>query len=162
MDVWISVLSFILFLAYAISTMLCISAIRRKSEIVIASRIHHKVTGYEIIIANLCLIGAVVMVAFHYYTFMPAVICIVLDIILQTKIESGLTEEGALIDTSFIEWEFMKSYKLVYDPEDDSTITLKIRANRKQYVLICDREDKKEIEKIFNGNKVKVTETIKD
>ena len=162
MDVWISVLGFILFLAYAISVVLCISAIKRQSEIVIASRIHHKVTGYEIIVANIVLIGAVVMIIFHYYIFMPAVICIVLDIILQTKIVSGITDEGALIDTTFIDWEFMKSYKLQYDENEDSTIILKIRANRKQYVLICEREDKKRIEEIFARNNVKVTETVND
>ena len=86
----------------------------------------------------------------------------VLFIILQTKIQSGITEDGALIDTTFIEWEFMKSYKLQYVEDEDSTIILKIRANRKQYVLVCNREDKKKIEKIFNDNMVKVTKTIND
>ena len=86
----------------------------------------------------------------------------VLFIILQTKIQSGITEDGALIDTTFIEWEFMKSYKLVYEEDKDSIIILKIRANRKQYVLECDREYKKKIEEIFNNNNVKVTKTIND
>lgn len=159
---WITVLGFILFLGFLISVGLCVSAIKKQEDIIIASRLHHKMSGYEIIIANIGLIFAVVMIAYRYYIFLPAVICMVLFIILQTKIQSGITEDGALIDTTFIEWEFMKSYKLQYVEDEDSTIILKIRANRKQYVLVCNREDKKKIEKIFNDNMVKVTKTIND
>ncbi len=157
---WITILGMVLFLGFGISVWLCISAIKRQEEIIIASRLHHRMSGYEIIMANVGLIFAVVMIAFRYYIFMPAVICMVLFIILQTKIQSGITESGVLIDTTFIEWEFMKSYKLVYDENDGSTIILKIRANRKQYVLVCNREDKKKIEEIFNGNNIKITKTI--
>ncbi|MBQ9233715.1 MAG: hypothetical protein IJ167_06745 [Lachnospiraceae bacterium] len=157
---WITILGMVLFLGFGISVWLCISAIKKQEEIIIASRLHHKMSGYEIIMANIGLLFAVIMIAYHYYIFLPAVICMVLFIILQTKIQSGITEDGALIDTTFLEWEFMKSYKLVYEEDRDSIIVLKIRANRKQYVLVCDREDKKKIEEIFKKNKVKVTETI--
>ncbi len=159
---WITILGMVLFLGFGISVWLCISAIKRQEEIIIPSRLHHRVSGYEIIMANVGLIFAVIMIIYHYYIFLPAVICMVLFIILQTKIQSGITEDGALIDTTFIEWEFMKSYKLQYVEDEDSTIILKIRANRKQYVLVCNREDKKKIEKIFNDNMVKVTKTIND
>ena len=157
---WITILGMVLFLGFGISVWLCISAIKRQEEIIIPSRLHHKMSGYEIIMANVGLIFAVIMIIYNYYIFMPAVISMVLFIILQTKIQSGITEDGALIDTTFIEWEFMKIYKLQYDENDGSTIILKIRANRKQYVLICNREDKKKIEEIFNGNHVKITKTI--
>lgn len=157
---WITVLGFVLFLGFGISVWLCISAIKRQEDIIIASRLHHKMSGYEIIIANIGLVVAVVMIVYHYYIFLPAVICMVLFIILQTKIQSGITKDGALIDTTFLDWEFMKSYKLVYDENDGSTIILKIKANRKQYVLVCDRDDKKKIEEIFSNNMIKVTKTI--
>ena len=159
---WITILGMVLFLGFGISVWLCISAIKRQEEIIIPSRLHHRVSGYEIIMANVGLIFAVIMIIYHYYIFLPAVICMVLFIILQTKIQSGITGDGALIDTTVIEWEFMKSYKLQYVEDEDSTIILKIRANRKQYVLVCNREDKKKIEKIFNDNMVKVTKTIND
>lgn len=159
---WITILGMVLFLGFGISVWLCISAIKRQEQIIIPSRLHHRMSGYEIIMANVGLIFAVIMIIYHYYIFLPAVICMVLFIILQTKIQSGITEDGALIDTTFIEWEFMKSYKLQYVEDEDSTIILKIRANRKQYVLVCNREDKKKIEKIFNDNMVKVTKTIND
>ena len=159
---WITILGFVLFLGFGISVWLCVSAIKKQESIVIPSRLHHRMSGYEIIIANVGLVFAVIMIVFQYYIFLPAVICMVLFIILQTKIQSGITEEGALIDTTFLEWEFMKSYKLVYDENDGSTIILKISANRKQYVLVCNREDKKKIEKIFTDNKVKVTKTINE
>ncbi|MBO6114665.1 MAG: hypothetical protein J6P57_06365 [Lachnospiraceae bacterium] len=159
---WITILGFVLFLGFGISVWLCISAIKKQEDIIIASRLHHRMSGYEIIMANVGLVFAVIMIAYKHYIFLPAVICMVLFIILQTKIQSGITEDGALIDTTFLDWEFMKSYKLVYDENDGSTIILKIRANRKQYVLVCDREDKKKIEEIFNGNHVKVTKTIND
>ena len=54
----------------------------------------------------------------------------------------------------------MKGYKLVDDEEDSNVIILKIRANRKQYVLVCDRRDRNEIKKILDDNKVPVIRTI--
>ncbi len=158
MDVWIGVLGFVLFLGFATAVMVCISAMKRQAGIVIRSRLHHKLNNAEVIYANLGLVLLAVLFYFHYYVFVPAVCAFVLFIILTTRVESGLTEEGAMVGTTFLEWEFMKSYKLVNEEKDSNIIILKIRANRKQYVLVCDRHDRHAIAALMEKHHVRVTE----
>ena len=160
MDVWINVLGFVFFLGFATAAYVCILAIKRQEGIVIKSRLHHKVNKSEVIYANVGLVIFAVLMYFHYFVFAPAVLAFVLFIVLSTRIQSGVTEEGALVGTTFIEWEFMKSYKLVDDPSDSNIIILKIRANRRQYVMVCERRDRFEIAKIFDEHGVDVTHTI--
>lgn len=160
MDVWMIVLGFVLFLGFFVAAMVCISAIKKQSGIIIASRLHHKLNISEVVYANVGMIGLVVLLILHYYVFVPAVIMFVVFIILSTRIQSGITAEGAIVGSTFIEWEFMNNYKLVNDPEDSNVIILKIRANRKQYVLVCDRRDRVAIHDIFSKNKIKATETV--
>lgn len=160
MDVWIAVLGFVLFLGFFVAVMVCISAIKKQSGIRIASRLHHKLNISEVVYANLGLITLVVLLAFRYYVFVPATLVFVLFIVLSTRIQSGITDDGAVVGSAFIEWEFMKSYKLVNDPKDSNVIILKIRANRKQYVLVCDRKDRVAIHDIFQKNNVKASETV--
>ena len=52
----------------------------------------------------------------------------------------------------------MKSYKLVNEGNDSNIIVLKIRANRKQYVLVCDRRDRHAIADLMEKHHVRVTE----
>ena len=160
MDVWISVLAFVLTLGFGTAVMVCINSIKHQAGIVIKSRIKHKLNNAEIIYANLGLILLTVLVYIKYYLFVPAVFAFVLFIVLSTQIKSGITDEGVIVGTAFLEWEFMKGYKLVDDEEDSNVIILKIRANRKQYVLVCDRRDRNEIKKILDDNKVPVIRTI--
>lgn len=158
MDVWIGVLGFVLFLGFATAVMVCVSSIKKQTGIVIRSRLHHRLNNSEVIYANLGLILFAVLLHFHIYVFVPAVLAFVLFIILSTLIQSGLTMDGAIVGTTFLEWEFMQSYKLV-DYEDDSNIViLKVRANRKQYVLVCDRKDRYAIAELMDKNHVRVTE----
>lgn len=142
------------------AVMVCISAIKKQSGIVISSRLHHKTNIAEVVYANIALVGLVILLLFRYYIFVPAMLMFVLFIVLSTRIQSGITNEGAIVGSTFIEWEFMKSYKLVNDPEDSNIIILKIRANRKQYVLVCNRKDRVAIHDMFQRNSIKVTETI--
>lgn len=160
MDVWIGVFAFVLFLGFATASMVCVSAIKKKSEILVRSRLHRKLGSSEIIISNLGLILLAVLLYFRIYSFVPSVLALVLFIILSTRVESGLTVNGAVVGTKFIEWEFMKSYKLV-DDENSNIITLKIRADRRQYVLVCERSDKEEIKRLFSQNGVRVTRVIR-
>ncbi len=158
MDVWIGVLGFVLFLGFATAVMVCIAAIKKQSGIIIKSRLHHKLNNSEVIYANLGLVLLAVLLYLHFYVFVPAILAFVLFVILTTRIQSGLTDEGALVGTTFLEWEFMRSYKLVDDANDSNVIILKIRANRKQYVLVCDRRDRHEVAELMNKNHVKTTE----
>ncbi len=161
MDVWINVLAFVLFLGFGTATVLCVNAIKRKESIIIKSRLHHKQSRAEVIYANLGLVLIVVLVIYKIYEFIPALVLFVLFIVLSTRISSGLTEEGAVVGTTFIEWEFIKGYKLVDEATDSNIIILKIRANRKQYVLICNRSDRDAIRKLFEKNEVRETEVVK-
>ena len=141
--------------------MVCINAIKRQSGIIIKSRIKRKLNSSEVILANLGLIVFLVLVYFRYFLFVPAVLSFVLFIVLSTQIKSGITENGAVVGTTFIDWEFMDGYKLVNDEGDINVVILKIRANRRQYVLVCDRKDRKAIDKIFKENYVSQTQVIK-
>ena len=161
MDVWINVLAFVLFLGFGTATVLCGNAIKRKENIIIGSRLHHKQTRAEVIYANLGLIAVCVLAALHMYRFIPALALFVLFIVLSTRISSGLTAEGAVVGTTFIDWEFIKGYKLVDEEQDSNIIVLKIRANRKQYVLVCNREDKERIRDLFAKNNVAETEVLR-
>lgn len=161
MDVWIGVLGFIVFLGFATAVGVCISAINRQEGIIIKSRLHTKLNSAQVIYANVGLIILVVLIYFHLYVFVPAVLAFVLFIVLSTRIKSGITDSGAIVGTALIEWEYMKSFKLVNDENDSNIIILKIRANRKQYVLVCDRRDRQRIREIFEMNGVKTTEVVK-
>lgn len=162
MDVWIGVLGFVLFLGFGTAVLVCISAIKRQASIIIKSRLHHKTNQSEIVYANLGLVLLVVFAYFHYYVFAPAVIMFVVFIVLTTKIQSGMTDEGALVGTTFIDWEFMDGYKLVDDEEDSNIVILKIRANRRQYVMICERNDRTVIGDLMKKNHVKLTRTVQE
>lgn len=112
MDVWLSVLAFVLFLGFGTGALVCVSAVKKQSGIVIKSRLHHKLNISEVVYANLGLVGLVVLVYFKIYIFVPAVLMFVLFIVLSTRIQSGITEDGVLVGTTFIEWEFMRSFLL--------------------------------------------------
>lgn len=160
MDVWIGVLGFVLFLGFFVAVMVCISAIKRQSKILIKSRLHHKLNTSEVIYANIGLIAMIVLLILHYYVFVPAVFMFVLFVVLSTRIQSGITDEGAIVGSSFIEWEFMNGYKLVDEENDSNIVILKIRAHRKQYVLVCDRRDRFTIAEMFDNHKIKMTEVM--
>ena len=94
MDVWLSVLAFVLFLGFGTGALVCVSAVKKQSGIVIKSRLHHKLNISEVVYANLGLVGLVVLVYFKIYIFVPAVLMFVLFIVLSTRIQSGITEDG--------------------------------------------------------------------
>lgn len=158
MEVWIKVLAFVLFLGFGTAVIVCVNAIKRQSQIIIASRLRHKTNRTEIIYANLCLVAIGILAYFNYYLFVPALMLLALFIVLSTRVVSGITNGGILIGTTFLEWEFIKGYKIIND--DINTITLKLRANKKQYVLICDKSDRSQVEKLLKNNNIKRTETV--
>lgn len=155
MDVWIGVLGFVLFLGFFIAVMICLTAIKRKNQIIIKSRLHRKLGNAEVIYANLGLLLLVVSVYFHVYAFVPGILAFVLFVVLTTQVQSGLTDKGVLIGTVFEEWEFIKGYCLIDDESDSNIIILKLRIGRKQYVLVCNREDRFLISDMMKKNGVK-------
>ena len=162
MDVWLLVLAFVLFLGFGTGVLVCISAMKRQTGILVKSLLHHKLNISEVIYANLGLVGLVVLVWFKIYMFVPAVLMFVLFIVFSTRIQSGITKEGVLVGSSFIEWEFMRSYLLENQGEDSNVIVLKIRANRKTYILVCNREDRFAIDEIFQRHNVRKLKNLQD
>ncbi|MDE6025292.1 MAG: hypothetical protein K2G45_07560 [Lachnospiraceae bacterium] len=160
MDVWMGVLGFVLFLGFGTAVLVCIAAIKRQPDIIIKSRLHHRLNRSEVIYANLGLVLLAVFAYFHYYVFTPAVLVFVLFIVLSARVQSGLTDKGAVVGTTYLEWEFIQSYKLVDDPEDSNIIILKLRANRRQYVMVCERRDRFAIADLLDENDVSITHTI--
>ncbi|MGN0391006.1 MAG: DUF5673 domain-containing protein [Wujia sp.] len=155
MDVWLLVLAFVLFLGFGTGVLVCISAIKKQSGIIIKSRLHHKLNISEVVYANIGLVGLVVLTYFKIYSFVPAILMFVMFVVLSTRIQSGITEEGALVGTTFIDWEFMRSYLLENRGEDSNVIVLKIRANRKTYILVCDRADRFAIADLFREHRIR-------
>ena len=162
MEVWLNVLAFVLFLGFFTAFVMAVKAVGRKNDIRIKSRLKKSSGVSEVIYANLGLIGMCVLVVFKLYAFVPAVLMFVLFIICSTRIESGIADYGALVGTAVIEWEFMKGYKFTEEGADSNIIILKIRANRKQYVLICNREDKDSIIDVFKKQHIRETEVMKE
>lgn len=160
MDIWLGVLAFVLFLGFGTAVMVCINSIKRQTGIIIKSRIKHRINNAEVIYANLGLIVLAVLMYFKLFLFVPAVLAFVLFIVLSTQIQSGITDDGAVVGTSFIDWEFMDGYKLVDEEDDSNIIILKIRANRRQYVMVCERRDREKIKTIFTDNDVRVIKVI--
>jgi hypothetical protein len=158
MDIWIGVLGFVLFLGFTVAVIVCVKAIKRSEDIKIKSRLHQSFGTREVVYANLGLVAVVVLLVFHLYTFVPGAFMFALFVVLSTHIKSGLTDEGAIIGTVFLEWDQMESYKLVNDETDSNIIILKIRANHKQYVLVCNREDRYRIADTMRTNYVRITE----
>ena len=156
------VLAFVLFLGFGSGVLVCISAVKRQAGIIIKSRLHHKLNNSEVIYANLGLVGLVVLVYFKIYIFVPAVLMFVLFVVLSTRIQSGITRDGVLVGTTFIEWEFMRSFLLENQGEDSNVIVLKIRANRKTYILVCNREDRFTIDEIFQRHNVRKLKNLQD
>lgn len=161
MDIWIGVLAFVLFLGFGTADAVCINALKRQSDIVIKSRIKHRVNGSDVIIANLSLIVFGILIYFHLYTFVPAILAFVLFIVLSSQVKSGITGDGAQVGTTFIGWKSMEGYKFHDDPEDTNVIILKIRANGRQYILVCDRADRAVIKAALDRNYVNPTRVIK-
>lgn len=162
MDVWLSVLAFVLFLGFGTGVLVCVAAIKKQAGIIVKSRLHQKVNSLEVVYANLGLVGVAVLVFFHLYTFVPSLLAFVVFVVLSTRIQSGITEEGVLVGSTFIDWEFVKSFTLENQGEDSNVIVLKIRANRKTYILVCDRADRFAIRELFDRNGVREIEPVID
>ncbi len=161
MDVWLNVLAFVLALAFFFAVLICVRAVRRAGEILIRSRLHRGLHLSEVIYANAGLLLVLLLVILKLYSFVPAALLFVLFVVLSTRIESGLTAEGVLVGTTFAEWDFVKGFKFTDDETDSNIVILKIRANRKQYVLVCNREDREKIRELFQKNHVRETEVMK-
>lgn len=157
---WIYALASILFLGFFTATVISIYVVDKQKTIKIYSKLGRRTTVIEIINVNIALILVGIFVYIKFYVFIPALLFFIIFILLLSRVQSGMSDEGIFVGMTFIEWSKVKSYKILND--DIATFTIKIRANKRQYVFRCDKSVRKDIENILQEHGKQVTETIND
>lgn len=155
---WIYALAIILALGFFTADIIAIIILDKQKTIVVYSRMGRQTNPVEIINVNVALLLIGYFIYIKYFVFMPAIVCFVVFIILSTRVQSGMSEEGIYVGLTFIEWDKVKSYKIIND--DISTFMIKLRANKRQYVFRCDKVKRSEIEDILHAHNKKRMETI--
>ena len=148
----------ILALGFFTADIIAIIILDKQKTIAVYSRMGRQTNPIEIINVNLALLLVGYFIYIKYFVFMPAIVCFIIFIILSTRVQSGMSAEGIYVGLTFIEWNKVKSYKIIND--DISTFMIKLRANRRQYVFRCDKVKRSEIENILQLHNKKRMETI--
>lgn len=151
-------MAIILALGFFTADIIAIIILDKQKTIVVYSRMGRQTNPVEIINVNVALLLIGYFIYIKYFVFMPAIVCFVVFIILSTRVQSGMSEEGIYVGLTFIEWDKVKSYKIIND--DISTFMIKLRANKRQYVFRCDKVKRSEIEDILHAHNKKRMETI--
>ncbi|MCM1158254.1 MAG: DUF5673 domain-containing protein [Bacteroidales bacterium] len=146
-EIWLDVLSVILFLGFGTAAMIAFSTIDKQKEITISSRYGRHTGPLEILYVNVALVLVAVMLYAHNYRFLPAVCTFILLIFFNSRMQSGIAPIGVFIGTTYLEWNKIKAYKIVND--EISTVQVRVFANKKQYVLRCDKEQRSRVDAYF-------------
>ncbi len=144
-DLILNVLSIILFLGFGMAALIAFTTIDRQKEIVIFSRYRRQTGPLEIIYVNLALLLVAGMLYVRNYRFLPALMAFILLIFFNSRMQSGITPDGVYIGTTYLEWEKIKGYRIVNN--EISTLEIQIYANRKRYVLKCEKQYREQIRK---------------
>ena len=120
--------------------------LHRQKSIIVESRLGKSSSVSEIINVNVALVGIAMSVWFHYYIFVPPLLMYIFFIVITTRIRSGLSEEGMFVGLTFIDWEHIEGYKFVND--NINTIKVKLRANKRQYIIECEKDRQEEVENL--------------
>lgn len=140
------VLSGALTVGFATIGIISLIVLNRQKKIIVESRLGKSSSVSEIINVNVSLVGVAMSVWFHYYVFIPPLLMYIFFIVITTRICSGLSEEGMFVGLTFIDWEHIEGYKFVND--NINTIKVKLRANKRQYIIECEKEQKAEVEQL--------------
>lgn len=146
-DIWLNALAIILFLGFTTAAMIAFSTVDKQKEITINSRYGRQTGPLEILYVNAALLFIAYMLYSHNYRFLPALLSFVLLIFLNSRMQSGIAPIGVFIGTTYLDWGKIAAYKIIND--EISTIQVRVFANKKQYVLRCDKEQRAEIETYF-------------
>ncbi len=155
---WIYIIAGILFFGFFTSTIIGIVIVDKQKTIKIDSRLGRSTNAIEIISVNVSLLLIAFFIYIKYYIFMPAIVFFVVFVLISTRVESGISDEGIFVGMTFVEWDNVNSYKIIND--DITTLTVKIRANKRQYVFRIDKSRRAEIEDILEAHGKKKMETI--
>ena len=131
----------------------------RQKKIIIESRLGKSSSVSGIMNVNIALIGLALSVWFRYYVFVPPLCMYIFFIVITTRIRSGLSEEGMFVGLTFIDWEHIEGYKFVND--NINTIKVKLRANKRQYIIECEKEQKAQLEALVRSKLKEIKETDK-
>ncbi len=150
------VLSVALTLGFGTIGIISCVVLHRQKSIIIESRLGKSSSVSEIINVNIALVGIALSVWFQYYIFIPPMLTYIFFIVITTRIRSGLSEEGMFVGLTFIDWEHIEGYKFVND--SINTIKVKLRANKRQYIIECDKEQKPQLEQLVRSKRKELPE----
>lgn len=151
-EIWLNALSIILFLGFATADMIAFSTIDKQNEITVNSRYGRQTGPLEIVYVNVALLMVAFMLYTHSYRFLPALSAFILLIIFNSRMRSGIAPIGVFIGTTYLEWGKIEAYKIVND--EISTVQIRVYANKKQYVLRCDKERRTQIDAYFKEHEI--------
>lgn len=143
------VISAILTLGFATIGIVSCVVLHRQKSIIIESRLGRSNSVSEIVNVNVALVGIAMSVWFQYYVFVPPLLMYIFFIVITTRIRSGLSENGMFVGLTFIDWEHIEGYKFVND--NINTIKVKLRANKRQYIIECEKEQKSVMEQLVRS-----------
>lgn len=146
-EIILNALSIVLFFGFGMATFIVFSTIDKQKEIVIVSRYGRQTGPLEILYVNIALLLVAVMLYNHNYRFLPALIAFVLLIFFNSRMQSGIAPIGVFIGTTFLEWRKIKSYRIVNN--EISTMEVQVYANKKRYVLKCDKACRAQVQQYF-------------
>lgn len=146
-DIWLNALAIILFLGFTMAALIAFSTIDKQKEITISSRYGRQIGPLEIVYVNVALLMVAFLLYTRSYRFLPALLAFILLIIFNSRMQSGIAPIGVFIGTTYLEWGKIKSYKIVND--EISTVQVRVYANKKQYVLRCDKEQRTQLDAYF-------------
>ena len=151
-DILLNGLAVCLFLGFAAACIIAFSVLDKQKDIIIESRYGRGVEPMEIIYVNAGLILVGIMLYGKSYRFLPALAVFILFIIFNSRMISGISPAGVFIGGTFLEWNKLDGYRIIND--EISTVQIRVYANKKQYVLRCEKELRKKAEHLFIGHNV--------
>ena len=146
-DIWLNALAIILTLGFGMASLIAFSTIDKQKEITINSRYGRQTGPLEILYVNIALLAVAFMLHQHNYRFLPALLVFILLIFFNSRMQSGIAPSGVFIGTTYLEWGRISAYKIVND--EISTVQVRVYANKKQYILRCDKEQRAQVETYF-------------
>lgn len=155
---WLNIITALLFFGFLLLSVLSVRSILRQKTIVISSRIGRQTGLIEVINVNVALLVIVILVIYRLYVYIPTVAVFAFFILSLTRLQSGISNTGIFVGMTYIPWEQVKAYKMVND--DINTLQVKFRANKRQYVMRCDKKDLSAIQAILRKYRVPEQETI--
>lgn len=155
---WLNIIIAILFFGFLVLSLLSVRALVKQRDILIPSLMSRQSGLIEVLDVNIALLVIVVLVVNRLYIYIPVVAVFAFFILTTTRLKSGICNTGFFVGMTYIPWEQVKAYKLIND--DINTLQLRFRANKRQYVMRCDKTCRGDITAILRKHSIKEQETI--